>query len=77
MDNIVRSFEGIELTEAELGLTDVELGSICGGQGFEGTFTGDLFSTPLVAPLLITGTNVSFDGGLHGTFSIIGTTFSL
>jgi uncharacterized membrane protein len=77
MDNIVRSFEEIELTEAELGLTDVELEGICGGQGFEGTFTGELFGTPIMVPLSIMGTNVSFDGGLHGYFSIIGTSFSL
>ncbi len=77
MDNIVRNFEEIELTVAELELTVAELDGISGGQGFEGTFTGDLFGTPLEAPLAITGTNVSFDGGIHGQFTIVGTTFTL
>jgi hypothetical protein len=77
MDNIVHTWEEIELTEAEFNrltevefeLTDVQLGAICGGMG---TVMGDIFGNIVYIPATVNGSGIAINSSGHvsGTFNV-------
>jgi hypothetical protein len=75
MDNIVRTWEDVELTAAELELTEAQLEAVYGAV-VGGTITGDVFGLIGSFPVTtaVSGSGIAFSGGnvIAGTVTAMG-----